>query len=481
MRDYVLIYINGEKVEVRGDDAFLPLANFLRYRRRLTGTKIVCAEGDCGACTVMRASPLNQQATHRTRWRVMNSCIAPVYAMDCSHIVTIEGVGEKQQPSLVQESMVKHHGGQCGFCTPGMVMAITGMIEQKLSFKEKDVQNHLTGNLCRCTGYSPIIEAAMGVDRDQYRPLSERYLDDASWSELSRHAEQGLEIHAGDRYLICPSTLSSMNEHMKKRPLLRIMAAATDVGVQINKGRVDPAQIASLHLLKDLYHISYDAQLLSVGARVTLDQLERFTESLLPDFAQFMSIFASPQIKNVATLVGNVANGSPIADTLPFLFAAEARIRVASVNGQRQIPIQSFYKGYKLLDLRDGEWIVGVDIPIDQDRKWKLYKVSQRRDLDISCVNAAYSWREQDQKVQDVRIAYGGVGPTTLRCPKSEAVIEGQEISRLSVQDAQAALQHDVSPIDDVRGSAAYRRRVVGNLLQRFVNDVQQGNGGAHV
>ncbi len=477
MRDYALLYINGQRVEVRGENLFLPLANFLRYGRRQTGTKIVCAEGDCGACTVLRGTVLNDRARKRLQFEVMNSCIAPVYSLDCSHIVTIEGLADGMTPSPVQQSMVSHHGGQCGFCTPGMVMAITGMLEQEQEINAKRVQNHLTGNLCRCTGYQPIIDAALAVERDGYVTLADRYHRDEIVSDLCAHADQRIDARAGERMFVAPTSLSAVSVLRQQHPGLRIMAAATDVGVQINKGRVDPLQVISLHLIPDLYEIDIDAQALRVGARVTLASLEGAVAKSLPEFADFLHIFASPQIKNVATLVGNVANASPIGDTLPLLFAVEARVCIEGADGSRQLPITSLYRGYKELALQPEEWISAVEIPLVAGRRYRLYKVSQRRDLDISCVNAAFCWSEVDGCWSDVRVAYGGVAATTLRLKKTESRFNQQPMKGFSVATAVQQLQSEITPLSDVRGSRQFRERLAANLLRRFVDEAASARG----
>jgi xanthine dehydrogenase small subunit len=471
MRDYALLYINGQRIEVRGEDLFLPLANFLRYRRHQTGTKIVCAEGDCGACTVMRGTLLDDRERQRLHFQVMNSCIAPVYSLDCSHVVTIEGQADGLQPSPVQDSMVAHHGGQCGFCTPGMVMAITGMLEHEQEITAKRVQNHLTGNLCRCTGYQPIIDAALGVDRERYITIAERYHSDAIVADLRVHADQMIDVRAGERMFIAPTDLSAVAALRVQNSGLRIMAAATDVGVQINKGRVDPLQVLSLHLISDLHKVSIEAQSIRIGARVTLASLERAVAKVLPEFADFLHIFASPQIKNVATLVGNIANASPIADTLPLLFAVDAVVCIEGPAGSRQLPITALYRGYKELALQPAEWISAVDIPLVAGRRYRLYKVSQRRDLDISCVNAAFCWSEVDGRWSDVRMAYGGVGATTLRLRKTESIFNQQPVRGFAVGAAVQQLQNEITPLSDVRGSRQFRERLAANLLRRFVDE----------
>lgn len=469
-RDYVLLYINGKRVEVRGAESFLMLSDFLRVRKRLTGTKIVCAEGDCGACTVMRSAPLPGVGSPAP-FLPMNACIAPVALLDCSHLVTVEGLREDGALDAVQRAMVAHQGGQCGFCTPGFVMALSGLFERiherKRAPQAKEVQNALTGNLCRCTGYQPIIDAAMAVDVNSVVPLAKRYRTAAAERDLRASMRVAVEIQHQDRHFWAPTQASQVAKVLARNRSARIWGSATDLGVSVNKGRLEVAGLVSTRLVPGLAEVKKTGKKVAVGARVTLSQLEQALKREVPELSRFLHVFASPQIKNVATLVGNVANGSPIGDTLPFLQIADAVVEVQGAR-KRRVPFRKFYRGYRQTDLRRGEWITAITFRLPQaDERIRLLKVAQRKDLDISGVNAGIRASMKGSVVVSAQIAFGGVGPTVVSLPKTEAYLKGKNLDPLVVEKALSLLAQEIRPRSDVRGSAEYRVKLSQSLLKR--------------
>ena len=481
MRDHILLYINGQRVTVSDEKAFLPLADFLRYHRSRPGTKIVCAEGDCGACTVLIGRPnLDDPAGAALKFSSMNSCIAPVFLMDCAHIITVEGLEDKGQQDPVQQAFVECNASQCGFCTPGFVMAMACVLERKTSPCKKDVQNGLTGNLCRCTGYDAIIKAGIkaGSNRSRKR-LQERYHRPELVADLQSNQRIPAEISRNvahrdqPRNISIPTSLPQAITLRAAKPV-RLISAATDLGVQINKGHISPEHFLSLNHVPELHQLREENGEIVVGAKVTFERLRRFSKKRAPELSEFLDLFASPQIKHVCTLVGNVANGSPIADSPPYLMMAEATVMVQGPAGRRSIPMQEFYLGYKTLNLNPDELITAISIPLPTAQEQiKLYKVSARRDLDISCVNAAISMTVgEDQRIRDIRLAYGGVGPVVKRLPETEAMLIGKPVSRDSFAAAAAHIRNEITPISDVRGSQAFRYRLAENLLKRFCAEV---------
>ncbi len=458
------------------------LADYLRQEQGLTGTKIVCAEGDCGACTVLRRfdSPKKGSKKSAAEFLPINSCITRVAQMDGSSLVTVEGVTPEEGLSPVQKAMVHCHGSQCGFCTPGFVMALTGPVEKKIACKSKTIEcqetkNALTGNLCRCTGYQPILDAAQAIPLKECESVQARHVDSEQVKTLRKIVKTPVELELDGFRFFAPTTLSAAVKYLRKNPQTRLLAGGTDLGVLRNKRKLLEERFLSLHLIPELYEIKkVKTTRAVVGARVTLSELREFSKELLPELARFLDLFASPQIKNVATLAGNVGNASPIAETPPFLLVAQTVVTVAGPKGRRKIPIDEFFLGYRQTALKKGEFIVSFefDLPKKSERL-SLYKVSQRKDLDISAVNAAFrvEWAKSAQsprKIQSVRIAMGGVAATPLRLKKTEATLKGQAASQEVLDRAVNVLHSEMAPLSDLRGSSAFRRVIVQNLFERF-------------
>jgi xanthine dehydrogenase small subunit len=458
MRNFVHFSINGKEYKVSGSKAFMQMSDFLRYDRCLTGTKVVCAEGDCGACSIMKATPQTKE------YLAVNSCISPVFIFDGCHIVTVEGLKQNNQLHPIQKAMNENFGAQCGFCTPGFVVALANMFEQKSKITEKMAKNFLTGNLCRCTGYQDIINAAVAVRPKDIKKVKDMFKPfDLEPEEVS--------IEHENLRLFLPKTLDSATQFLKDHPHTRIVSGATDLGVQVNKEKTEFLNVMSLHLIDDLFKIEERDGSYFVGAKSSLDAIEKYFEKHIPEFAEFLTIFASPQIKNHATLVGNIANASPIADTTPCLMSMDAIVHLQSAEGKRSVPLDQFYLDYKKMDLKPGELITALEIPSPpQQRFFKNYKVSQRRDLDISCVNASIIAQGTDQ-IDDIRISWGGVGPTTLRMKKTEATLKGKSLDQETINQAKQALLSEMTPITDARGSAEFRKLISMNLLDKFQAD----------
>tara|TARA_B110001454_G_scaffold218991_1_gene249040 strand:- start:82652 stop:83839 length:1188 start_codon:yes stop_codon:yes gene_type:complete len=393
--------------------------------------------------------------------------------MDMSHIISVEGLEKNNQLSEVQDAMVKNFGGQCGFCTPGFVMALSSMFENTKNISEQKVKNYVTGNLCRCTGYQPIINAAMAVDTKKVAPLKSCYNYEKLTKDLEANQTIPIKITVGEKEFFAPTTLTQAAEYKKLHPKVRIFSGATDIGVQINKGKNPGINLMSLHLIPEMYALKQDADQVIVGARVNLTTLQKFLEGRSPKFAEFLNIFASPQIKNAATLVGNLANGSPIADTTPYLLTADAVVELFSPKGLRSVPLTDFIKGYKSFDLKDDEFITSIrfKIPNSQSSKIGLFKVSQRRDLDISCVNSSFVFQTQNKKIEKAKIAYGGVGPKALRLFDVEKVLEGQEMTSALADQAKQMIAASITPISDLRGSSEFRSKICLDLFDRFVQE----------
>ena len=339
---------------------------------------------------------------------------------------------------------------------------------------EKEAKNALTGNLCRCTGYQPIITAATTIELDRYQSVRKRFSSKAQEAELKKVIGQPLRLEHESFSFYAPLTLKEAVKYLAKHPDARLVGAATDLGVVHNKRKIRLQRLLSLHLVPELYRTEAKRGRLRVGARVTLTELREAVKKSVPEFARFLDLFASPQIKNVATLVGNVGNASPIADTPPFLLAADAVVHVQGTKGKREIPIDEFYLDYRKTALKRGELISAIEFSLpEKQEKLGLFKASQRKDLDISGVNAAFRLRwGKDETVKEARVALGGVAATPLRLKKTEAVLAGSKLSAETLERAVTTLQAEIRPLSDLRGSASYRRVVAGNFLRRFASEI---------
>jgi xanthine dehydrogenase small subunit len=490
MRDHLVLYINGARHTVHGRDAFLSLSDFLRLRLGLIGTKIVCSEGDCGACTVVIGRSRVESGESRARkdksgsrpstldsrllYLPVDSCIQFLFQLDGTHVVTVEGLRPDGQLNPVQQAMVDCHGSQCGFCTPGFVMAMTGLREEHDELDAERLRTGLTGNLCRCTGYTPIIEAGLQCNGAEHERLNDLYPPAPMLADIERLRADPITLNAewfGEPHIAaCPTTLAGALDFLAEHPTAAIVAGATDIGVRVNKSGRIPPTILDLNRISDLDQVHVKNNTVIAGARASWTSLIAACNLALPEFTRILSTFGAPQIRHVGTLGGNIANASPIADSLPLLFVMEARLALASRGGTREVNINDFYLGYKKLDLNPGELITEVRIPLPADDDvFRLYKVTRRRDLDISGFTAAIRVRlSENDVIQNASIALGAVGPTVLRPRRTEQFLIGKPLTEETMQAAGDLAVQEITPIDDVRGSANYRRQLVRNIFRKF-------------
>lgn len=467
-RSTIIATINHNTVEISDDKAFMSLATYLRNELSLTGTKIVCAEGDCGACTVLLANETGTDG--KFIFKSVNACILPLYLIDGAQIITVEGLKNQGELSHIQISMAENHGAQCGYCTPGVVCAMSGMAEklknENKPITEKRLKNFLTGNLCRCTGYLPIIEAGMKIDLSKTDFLKDRYLAAAFQKEVKKTKT------IGDIFI--PVTLDEALVELEKNPDFRIVSGSTDIGVLVNKGKIQNQKTLGLYRIPELKKIFHDQNYLTVGAAVTLSEFESYIENHIPELSRKLRIFASPQIKNQGTLIGNVVNASPIGDTIPYLMASEAIVTLESKSGKREIKLPDFYLGYKKLDKRPDELITRVKIPqLKKDEYVKLYKISMRKDLDISAVTfAGIISLDKNKKIKSARIALGGVAATVVRLTEIEKKMIGEDFSKDSFIRFADTLPQYISPLSDLRASKEYRILVSQNFFRKFHDEV---------
>jgi xanthine dehydrogenase small subunit len=457
MRDRIRFYLNGKPAEASGDDVFLTFADFLRRRHGLIGTKIVCAEGDCGSCAVLIGRPDG----NLIRYSAVTSCIHILFQLDAAHVVTVEGLRDGRALNPIQQAMVSCQATQCGFCTPGFVIAMQDLMDDGGPIDAGKVRRALTGNLCRCTGYDSIIRAALATDRGALKSIDELY---PPGEILSRQFYK-------------PSTIAQAAQFRIDHPNCSVIAGATDLGVLYNKRAAEISVALSLSGISSLRVARVEGDALYVGAAVTLATLESLSLRHLPELGRFMEWFGSPLIRNAATIGGNLVTGSPIGDTIPAMIALGAEIELTGPARTRSVPIGEFYAGYRKTVLAADEFVTAARIPLLCDSQiLKLYKVSRRKDLDISTFSAAIWMQRSNGVIEDVRLAFGGVGPMVLRLPRTEALLRGQIPTLERFEEAGKLAREEVTSISDVRGGAEYRRTLAGNILPKFWHEVF-GNG----
>ena len=493
-------FVNGIHHRVADHRAFWTLTKYLREDQQLTGTKNVCNEGDCGSCSVLLGRPADDGAD-RMNYRTVDSCIVFLHQIDRTHIVTVEGLAHDDgTPTAVQRAMIDGHGSQCGFCTPGFVVAMHGMHEEaakkQVVAEQADVADGdeaigvdgwrvgLSGNLCRCTGYVQILKAARAIDPAGLDGMNRRYppaemlrcIRSLGDGPVAIEADSDAAVdrgHSRPRRLFIARTLDDAVRFRAEHPTARIVSGATDVGVQHNHGRDIGDTLLGIRDVPELTSITVDDDNVRFGAAATWTDVLNVVDETFPAFDPILLRFGSPQIRNIGSIGGNLANGSPIADSVPFLFALDATIEAVSPRGRRRIPIDRFYTGYKQLSLDDDELIAAVTVrrPGPNDHLW-LSKVSRRADMDISTFTAAIFVSADDAGViTAARVAMGGVGPVVLRIREAEEAMIGQPLNLETLDNAGRLAAEQITPIDDVRGSADYRRRLARNVFHKFFHE----------
>lgn len=461
MRNFIDVSINGVRQKIQGIDAFRTLSDFLRYEQGATGTKVVCAEGDCGACTVLT------KTSSEENFKSINSCIAFMWQLDGQEVVTVEGLKKNDQLHPAQLAMIQCQGTQCGYCTPGFICSMAQLAQdsknENLPIDSKRAKNYLTGNLCRCTGYDSIIEASTKMDLTRLPDL-------ISGVEFK---PSSVELEFDRQKIYLPNTLAEARTYLREVP--KIVSGATDLGVLHNKGRWSPQVMMSLKNIPELSSIVKTKTEITIGATATLEQCSRELEGDFPEFSRLLRIFASPQIKNSATLVGNMMNASPIADSIPFLKSADARIHLLSPTAERVVDINEFFlEGYKKMDLKAQEIVTHISLPLN-GLSYKLYKVSKRKDLDISAVTLAIGYKQQGAQFTHFQLSLGGVAASVLRLKS----LESQLLHRVLTEKDFIHLFNEIDPLitpqSDVRGSSDYRRLLVRNLLLKFFHEMEGG------
>lgn len=467
MSSTVRFILDGEVMQLDDVDPIRTVLQFLREDLCRKGSKEGCAEGDCGACTVVVAEKI--RGRDGVSLRAINSCIQFLPTLHGKELITIESLRPAGAPlHPAQQAMADCHGSQCGFCTPGFVMSLFAMYRTNENPSRTDIDDALAGNLCRCTGYRPIIDAA----RAMYKlpPPAAEIVHADKLDDLD--AQEALHIQAGDRQFFAPVTHDELAQLLADYPAATLLAGGTDVGLWVTKQHRELATVIYTGRVAELCEIAETDTHIEIGAAVTLTDAMLVLTSYYPELEELFRRFASPPIRNAGTLGGNIANGSPIGDSMAALMVTGSTLLMHSVLGERETTLEDFYIDYQVQDLRSGEFLATVRIPKpSQDSFLRSYKISKRFDQDISAVSTACRLELKDGKVADFAMACGGMAAIVKRASKCEAALRGAVWNEAAIETAAAALAEDFTPISDMRASAEYRLLVTQNLLRRFFLD----------
>lgn len=483
-RSAIRFLLNGESVAVTDVAPQTTLLEFLRNRHGLTGTKEGCAEGDCGACTVVLAEPADD--AQRLAWKPVNACIRLLPSVAGMAVFTIESLKSTEgELHPAQRVLVDHHGSQCGFCTPGFTMSLFGLYKNIYRPTRAQVEDAISGNLCRCTGYRPIVAAALAMHDQAPAPAA------ADWRACGVAADGSQVVGTGETELLArlaslaqdgtfayeaagrrwwaPRTGDALAALVDAHPEARLVAGATDVGLWITKQHRDVGDIVYTGEVADLKQIRETATQLEIGAAVSLTGAFAALSGEWPELREVWARFASVPIRNSGTLGGNVANGSPIGDSMPVLMALGATVVLRLGPATRKLALEALYVAYQKTALRPGEFVVEIRVPRrSSPLLLRAYKISKRFDQDISAVFACFALTLDGERITTARIGCGGVAATPRRAIQTEAVLVGQRWNEATADAAARTLADEFEPIGDMRASADYRRTVLGNLLHRF-------------
>ncbi|MDA5094766.1 xanthine dehydrogenase small subunit [Aliiroseovarius sp. KMU-50] len=460
--------LNGEEKTASEVNATLTLLDYLRIEERLTGTKEGCAEGDCGACTVLVGRLQNGVLKYET----VNACIRFLASLNGCHIVTIEHLsGPKGRLHPVQQAMVDFHGSQCGFCTPGFVMSLYALWMENPQPTTHEVETAVQGNLCRCTGYEPIVKAALAVN--QYGTPANDHLTQIRKEVTSRlqalQPTTRIETGPEDDRAILPLDVADLAQVLAEHPKATIVAGSTDVGLWVTKFMRPISPVVFISHLEELKSITLTDDALTIGAGVTYSESQAAMRESFPHLGEYWDRIAGWQVRNMGTIGGNIANGSPIGDTPPVLISLGAEVTLQSASGTRTLSLEDFFIDYGKQDREAGDFVASIRIPRAKSGQIDAaYKISKRRDEDISSVAAGISVTVDNDIITSARLAFGGMAATPKRASNAEAALVGQSWGSAAFDAAAKALAQDFSPLTDWRASADYRQLVASNLLRRF-------------
>ena len=456
--------------KIKNPDSNETLLNYIRTKLKKTGTKEGCAEGGCGACTVV----LGELKKNEINYKAINSCITFLQTLQGKQLILVEDLISKEgllHP--VQQAMVNYHGSQCGFCTPGFIMSLFSMYKKNSKFKDVEIKNSISGNLCRCTGYQPIIKAAKSLKNknkiDQFSKNKKNTIN-----LLNKINNKSIVIYFKGKKYFAPRYVMELKKILKKNTDVNFLSGGTDLSLTVTKERKDINSIIYMNSIRELHYIKNNNKYIDVGASTPLIEFEFYIEKYYPDFTKILKRYGSPQIRNVATVAGNIATASPIGDCLPLLLSLNAKVVLQDFKRTKIFFLDDFFISYRKTKLKKGQFIHSIRIPLPKDNTFKAYKVSKRFDDDISSVCAAFNLEIIKDKIQSVRIAFGGMASIPKRAIYCEKTLSNSMITDEIISKAKKALEKDFKPISDMRASKSYRMQVAKNLLEKFCTEIKQ-------
>ena len=472
MSSSVVKFIHNNKImEIQDVDPNETLLNYIREKLNKTGTKEGCAEGGCGACTVV----LGYLKNNKIFYQSVNACIVFLPTIHGKQLILVEDlVGKDGSLHPVQKSMVNFHGSQCGFCTPGFVMSLFSMYKNFSSFDKKIIKNSIAGNLCRCTGYQPIINAAKSLNNknkvDQFYQTKNETI---KLLKIINKKNNSLTINRIDKKYFAPQTINELKILLKKYPKSKILSGGTDLSLIVTKERKTINSIIYINSIKELNYIKKNKKYIEIGATTPLIEFESEIIKHYPDFKDILERYGSVQIRNVATIAGNIATASPIGDTLPLLLALNAKIVISNSKNDKILYLKDFFINYRKTKLKNGQFIKLIKIPLLQNNIFKAYKISKRIDDDISAVCAAFNLNIKNNIIKSASIAYGGMAAIPKKALQCEKSLLNKDLSEKNINIAQKFLEKDFNPIDDMRASSQYRMKIAKNLLFKCFQEIK--------
>ena len=463
------IYKN-EIVKIYNPDPNETILNYIRIKLKKTGTKEGCAEGGCGTCTIV----LGELKKGNIIYKAINACIAFVPTLAGKQLVLVEDlVSEDGSLHPVQEAMVNHHGSQCGFCTPGFVMSLFAMYKNHSFYEDDVIKDSISGNLCRCTGYRPIIDAAKSLNKiskfDFFKKNHQLFI-----SLLKKIKHENIVISNKNKKYFAPRNVNELKKILKQYPNSKLLSGGTDVSLVVTKERKDLDSLIYMNSIDELNYIKKNNNYIEVGATTPLIDFELFIKKYFPDFAQMLKRYGSIQIRNVCTIAGNVATASPVGDTLPLLLSLDSQIIIKDKNKTKILPLNGFFINYRKTKLKRGQFIHSIRIPLLGKNIFKAYKISKRIDDDISSVCASFNVELENNKIKKIKVAYGGMANIPKRAVNCEKILLNSPLSDNTINKAKKSLEKDFKPITDVRASQKYRMEIAKNLLEKCFQEIKQ-------
>ncbi len=466
--DTIQFVYNDKIVKLKNPDPNKTILDFIRSDLKQKGTKEGCAEGGCGACTVVLGELKNKKLYYKS----INSCIGFLPIIDKKHLILIENLSlKKDKLHPIQEAMVKFHGSQCGFCTPGFVMSMFAMYKNFSKFNDETIDETLSGNLCRCTGYRPIIDAAKSLN---YKNFSDHFKKNEKKiiNMLSKIKDRDIELSYKNKKYFAPKSISNLKRILEKNTNTKFLSGGTDLSLEVTKQRGEIEKIVSLNSIKELKFVKKTKKFIEVGSGVSLYEFQNLIKSYYPDFSNILKRYGSVQIRNVGTLAGNIATASPIGDSLPLLLSLDSKIKIHNLKSIKTIPLSDFFLSYRKTKLKKREFLYSIEIPINTENHFKAYKISRRFDDDISSVCASFNFFIKKNIIQKAYVAYGGMSEIPKRAAKIEKALINSVFSEDTFTKAKKLIDEDFSPIDDMRASKNYRVDVAKNLIMKFFYEV---------